>query len=95
VVIVPGPDIDFLRRIITVHRQVKLIEGVQAFAEIKNDKVHEVPVTGWLCSLIARYMQLFPPVAVTLPLEEDGELKDKTATHTLLLTRPGELAMQR
>ena len=48
---------------------------MQAFAEIKNDKVHQVPVTGWLCNLVARYMQLFPPVAVTLPLEEDGELK--------------------
>jgi integrase len=88
-------DIDFLRRVITVRRQVKLINGVQAFADIKNDKVHQVPVTGWLCNLIARYMQLFPPVAVTLSLEEDGELKDKTATHTLLLTRPGELAMHR
>lgn len=88
-------DIDFLRRVITVRRQVKLIDGVQAFAEIKNDKVHQVPVTGLLCTLIARYMQIFPPVAVTLPLEEDGELKDNTATHTLLLTRPGELAMHR
>lgn len=27
-------DIDFLRRVITVRRQVKLIDGVQAFAEI-------------------------------------------------------------
>lgn len=89
------PDIDFLHREIKVQRQVKLVDGMQVFSEIKNDKIHTVPITEELCNLIAFYMQLFPPVAVTLPLEEDGEVKDKTATHTLLLTRPGGLAMHR
>ena len=36
-------DIDYLRRVIHVRRQVKIIRGKQVFAPIKNDKVHDVP----------------------------------------------------
>lgn len=89
------PDIDFLHREITVRRQVKLVDGEQIYADIKNDKVHTVPVPQALCNLISRYMQLFPPVKVTLPLEEDGEMSGSTATHPLLMTRNGQLAMHR
>jgi integrase len=53
-------DIDFLHRIIHVRRQVKIIRGKQVFAPIKNDKTHDVPLTELLCTLLARYMQMFP-----------------------------------
>jgi hypothetical protein len=35
-------DIDFLRRVIHIRRQVKIIRGKQVFASPKNDKVHDV-----------------------------------------------------
>lgn len=38
-------DIDFLRKVLHVRRQVKIIRGKQVFAPIKNDKVHDVPLT--------------------------------------------------
>lgn len=88
-------DIGFGEREIRVCRQVKLIGGVQVFSDIKNDKIHTVPVTSALCGRLDAYMEMFPPVRVTLPLEEDGRLKGKTATHALVLTRPGGLAMHR
>jgi hypothetical protein len=39
-------DIDFLRRVLHVRRQVKIIRGRQVFAPLKNDKTHDVPMPG-------------------------------------------------
>jgi integrase len=88
-------DIDFLRRIIHVRRQVKIIRGKQVFAPIKNDKTHDVPITESLCALLARYMQVFPPVKVTLPWKEADGKNPEFKTFTLLLSRPGGTAMHR
>lgn len=88
-------DIDFLRRIIHVRRQVKIIRGKQVFAPIKNDKTHDVPITELLCTLLARYMQVFPPVKVTLPWKEADGKNPEFKTFTVLLSRPGGKAMHR
>lgn len=90
-------DIDFLRRVIHVRREVKIIGTALLFAPLKNDKIHDVPVTEDLCSRLARYMQLFPPEQVTLPWKTaDPAAKGyRLASFTLLLTRPGPRAMHR
>ena len=88
-------DIDFLHRIIHVRRQVKIIRGKQVFAPIKNDKIHDVPITELLCTLLARHMQVFPPVKVTLPWKEADGKNPEFKTFTLLLSRSGGKAMHR
>lgn len=85
-------DVDYLRRVIHVRRQVKLIRGKQVFAPIKNDKVHDVPLTDDAVVLLSEYVREYPPEKVTLPwIKADGD----PVTFTLLLSRPPGLAMHR
>jgi integrase len=85
-------DADFLHRVIHVRRQVRLIGDVACFAPVKNDKAHDVPLSGSLTPVLAEHIRQYPPVAVTLPwLVPDG----KPVTFAVILTRPGGLAMNR
>ena len=59
-------DIDFLRRVIHVRRQVKIIRGKQVFAPLKNDKIHHVPLTDDVVVMLSEYMRTWPPDMVTL-----------------------------
>jgi integrase len=77
-------DVDFLRRVIHVRRQVKQLGAALCFAPVKNDKAHDVPLSGSLAPVLAEHIRQFPPAAVTLPWEPDG----KPVTHRLLFTRP-------
>ncbi|HLX47820.1 MAG TPA: tyrosine-type recombinase/integrase [Streptosporangiaceae bacterium] len=85
-------DIDFLRRIIHVRRQVKIIRGKQVFAPLKNDKIHDVPLTDDAAVMLSEYMRNWPPELVTLPwIKANGEL----VTFRLLLSRGAGLPMHR
>jgi integrase len=86
-------DIDFLRRVIHVRRQVKLIGNTPYFAPVKNDKAHDVPLAESLAPVLAEHIRQFPPVTVTLPWEPDGN----PVTFNLVFTRPGigNVAMNR
>lgn len=85
-------DIDYLRRVIHVRRQVKIIRGKQVFAPLKNDKIHAVPLTDDAVVMLSEYVRQYPPAKVTLPwVKADGE----PATFTLLLSRGPGLAMHR
>jgi integrase len=85
-------DIDFLRKVLHVRRQVKIIRGTQVFAPIKNDKVHDVPLTDDDVVMLSEYIRAWPPEKVTLPwVKADGT----PATFTLLLSRGPGLAMHR
>lgn len=85
-------DIDFLRKVLHVRRQVKIIRGRQVFAPIKNDKVHDVPLTDDDVVMLSEYIRAYPPEKVTLPwVKADGE----PVTYTLLLSRGPGLAMHR
>lgn len=87
-----GKDIDYLRRVLHIRRQVKIIRGKQVFAPLKNDKTHDVPLTDAAAVMLSEYVREHPPVQVTLPwAEADGEL----VTFTLLLSRGPGLAMHR
>jgi integrase len=85
-------DVDFLRRVIHVRRQVKIIRGRQVFAPIKNDKSHDVPLADDAAVLLSEYIRAYPPQKVTLPwVKADGG----PVTFTLLLSRGPGLAMHR
>jgi integrase len=85
-------DIDFLRRVIHVRRQVKIIRGRQVFAPLKNNKIHDVPLTDPAAMLLSEYFRRWTPEPVTLPwVKADGD----AATFTLLLSRGPGLAMHR
>jgi integrase len=85
-------DIDFLRRVVHVRRQVKIIRGKQVFAPLKNDKTHDVPLTDSAAVMLSEYIRNYPPEPVTLPwVKADGE----PVTFTLLLSRGSGLAMHR
>lgn len=85
-------DIDFLRRVIHIRRQVRLINGKPCFAEVKNRKPHDVPLSDSLAPLLAEHIRQFPPASVTLPWHVPG---GDPVTHTLLLTRTDGGALRR
>jgi integrase len=85
-------DVDFMRRVIHVRRQVRLVGNVLCFALVKNAKTHDVPLAGSLAPVLAEHIREFPPVAVTLPWQVPG---GKLVTFTLLVTRPAGIAMHR
>jgi integrase len=87
-------DIDFLRKVIHVRRQIRLVGSTPCFAPVKNDKAHDVPLSESLAPVLAEHIRKYPPVPVTLPWKvPDG----KPVTFTLIFTRPGvgNVAMHR
>jgi integrase len=87
-------DIDFLRRVIHVRRQVRITGNVLCFAPVKNDKTHDVPLAESLAPVLAEHIRKYPPVTVALPWKvPDG----KPVTFSLVFTRPGagNVAMHR
>jgi hypothetical protein len=63
--------------------RLRQLGTAQCFAEVKNRKPHDVPLSGSLAPILAEHIRQFPPVAVTLPWQvPDGE----PVTFTLLVT---------
>ena len=58
-------------------------DGVLCFAPVKNDKIHELPLSDGLTPVLSEHIRLYPPVAVTLPWKEPG---GKPVTFRLLVT---------
>jgi integrase len=83
-------DIDFLRRVLHVRRQVKVIRGKEVFAPLKNDKAHDVPLTDDAVVMLSEYIRAYPPERVTLPWKSAG---GEPRTHALLLSRGPGLPM--
>jgi integrase len=63
-------DVDFLRGVVDVRRQVKLLGGQQVFAPPKGRKVRDVPLPESVALELAAHLQAWPAVAVELPWEE-------------------------
>jgi integrase len=87
-----GPDeIDFLRRKVSVTRQVKRVNGRMWFSLPKGGKEREVPLAGHVALRLAAQIEAYPPVEVTLPWNEPGNLKKhgKPVTFLLLFTKAG------
>lgn len=60
-------DVDFLRRVVTVRRQVRLDSSRQVFALPKFEREREVPLPDVVGEALARHLAAFPAVEVTLP----------------------------
>jgi integrase len=68
-----GPDeLDFLRRMVHVRRQVKRQGGKLWFAAPKGGKERDVPLPGPVGIRLAAHIAEFPPALVTLPWHEPG-----------------------
>lgn len=59
--------VDFLRHIVHVRQQVKLIAGKPIFAPPKGGKIREVPLPEWVAVALAEHIRRHPPIEVTLP----------------------------
>lgn len=85
-------DVDFLRDVVHVRRQVKIVGGRQMFALPKGRKVRDVPLPESVKLAIAAHLERWPAVAVELPWETTtGE---PVAARLLLSTRE-RTALQR
>ena len=62
-------DVDFLRGVVTIRRQVKIVRSKQVFALPKGRKVREVPLPASVRDPLAAYLAATPAQQVTLPWE--------------------------
>lgn len=62
-------DVDFLRGVVRVQRQVSIVRSRLVFALPKGRKVREVPLPSSVADLLSAHLQSFPARAVTLPWE--------------------------
>ena len=80
----PINDIDWLRGIVHVRRQVVMLpKNKMTFALPKYEKTRDVPLSDHVKNVLATYMQKYPPKPVTLPWKE---LDGTPVTANLLLT---------
>ena len=72
-------------------RQVKRVNGRMWFSLPKGGKEREVPLAGHVALRLAAQIEAYPPVEVTLPWNEPGNLKKhgKPVTFPLLFTKAG------
>jgi integrase len=63
-------DIDFLRSVVHVRCQVKLVRFQPVFAPPKGGKERDVPLSEKVALALAAHLQAFPMVRVTLPWRE-------------------------
>ncbi len=83
-------DVDFLRGIVLVRRQVKLVGKRQTFAPAKarkdDDAPREIPLPESVRAELAAHLQRFPAKRVTLPWR-DPENGKPTTVHLIVTTR--------
>ena len=83
-------DITFLGRDPHVHveRQVKHVSGRLRFGPLKNRRPHDVPLAPELAERLARHLELYPAVEVTLPWHDlrDRQRHGKPVTVRLVIT---------
>lgn len=75
-------DIDFLRGVVHVRRQVKILGSRLVFAPPKGGKSRDVPLAESASLRFAAHLEAFPAVSVTLPWQPTG----KPMTVRLLVT---------
>ncbi|MFC4608809.1 tyrosine-type recombinase/integrase [Streptomyces maoxianensis] len=76
-------DVDFLRGVVRVDRQIKLFGCKPVFSLPKGDKTREVPLSPKLAAALAAHLKAYPPHEVTLPWRT---LDGKPVTHRLFFT---------
>jgi integrase len=85
-------DVDWLRKVVHVRRQVKLVGGRRVFAPPKGGKERDVPLSGTLALRLSAHLAEHPAASVTLPWIEPG---GKPVTVALMFTKPDQGAIWR
>ena len=89
-------EIDFLRRVVHVRQQVKMIRGRLYFAAPKGQKERHIPLASQTGLALSAHLAAFPAVAVTLPWHEPGTRRHgKDHTAGLLFTTQAGRALNR
>jgi integrase len=83
-------DVDFLRRVVHVRRQVQRIGGRTVFSRPKGGKERHVPLPDSVAVELAEHIRACPPAPVTLPWQVPA---GKPVTAGLLFTMPGAKAI--
>jgi integrase len=83
--LVDGDDVEWLRGIVHVRRQVRLVRGQLVFAPPKHNGIRDVPLPSSVGQRWSAHMQAYPLVPVTLPWEAPG---GKPVTVRLMFTSP-------
>lgn len=78
-------DVDFLRGVVHVRRQVRIVGNRQAFAPPKGGKLRDVPLPQSVAEVLAEHLRVFPAVSVTLPWRSSGGAD--TTARLILSTR--------
>jgi integrase len=86
-------DIDWLRKMCHIEWQVKYLDGKLYFAALKNKNVRDVPIADHAVFALARHVEQFPSVDVTLPLLLPNGTIGEPVTRKLIFTRPEEHAL--
>jgi integrase len=60
-------DVDFLRRVVHIRRQVRITGSTMTFAPPKGGKERDVPLAESIALRLAAHIAAFPPAAVSLP----------------------------
>lgn len=82
-------DINFLRRTVSVRRQVKIVAGAMVFALPKGGKTRTVPLAERTALAFSEHIAAYPPVPVFLPWHEPGSQRHgKPAEAWLMFTTP-------
>jgi len=81
-------DLNFLARSCRIEWQLKYVGKELYFAPLKNENSRTVPVADAALLAMARHMELFPPVAVTLPVMNHNGKIEPAVTRKLVFTRP-------
>jgi integrase len=84
-------DVDFLRGVVHVRRQVKLLGDKPHFALPKGGRQRDVPLPEQVALRLAAHLQAWPAIAVTLPTSPAG----KPETHRLLCSTREQTALHR
>ncbi|MDT9682286.1 tyrosine-type recombinase/integrase [Streptomyces sp. TRM76323] len=63
-------DIDFVKEVVRVRRQVKMVRAKLCFALPKGRKVRDAPLPSSVARAIQQHMEQFAPVPVTLPWDD-------------------------
>jgi integrase len=85
-------DIDFLRKVIHVRRQVKILGGKLFFDLPKRGKTRDVPLADSVGLRLAAHIKAFPPTLVSLPW---GAPDGKPREARLMFTTPNGNAIHR
>jgi integrase len=72
-------DVDFLRRMVHVRRQVRIVGGKLVFAPPKGGKERDVPLPDTVALRMSAHIAAHPPVSVMLPWRAPGGRDERAA----------------